>query len=163
MSSPKILVQIFVTGTRILGKAFYEAGRQAVKNAKHSPQAAMGNDVAGVGNATSGSATDQLTRQHRMTLDEAQLILNVKQGDTLEQVMKNYEHLFKANSPAPKPEKPASAKQAAIPSNSHYLQSKVFRARERIEAQLKTAEPTVETGTKTGPTPPPETPSGGAS
>lgn len=48
----------------------------------------MGNDVAGVGNANSGSATDHLTRQHRMTLDEAQLILNVKRETPMEQIMK---------------------------------------------------------------------------
>lgn len=48
----------------------------------------MGNDVAGVGNATSGSVTDNLTRQHRMTLDEAQLILNVKRSDDMEKILK---------------------------------------------------------------------------
>ena len=52
----------------------------------------MGSDVAGVGNATSASPTDQLTRQHRMTLDEAQLILNVKRGDPMEQVLKVRPH-----------------------------------------------------------------------
>ncbi|KAF9566817.1 protein transporter, partial [Agrocybe pediades] len=143
-SSPKAIVQIFLTGTRILGKAFLEAGRQAAKNAKHSPQAAMGNDAAGVGHATSGSPTDQLTRQHRMTLDEAQLILNVKRNDSLEQVLKNYEHLFKANSPPPPPEKPVSSKQL-LPTHSFYLQSKVFRARERIEAELKLGQAAEET------------------
>ncbi|KAF8200867.1 Pam16-domain-containing protein, partial [Pholiota molesta] len=131
----KVLVQIFVTGTRILGKAFFEAGRQAVKNAKSSP-AAMGSDAAGVGHATSGSPTDQLTRSHRMTVDEAQLILNVKRDDAMEQVMKNYEHLFKINSPPPPPAKPATGKQVQS-YHSHYLQSKVWRARERLEAELK--------------------------
>ncbi|KAG6842119.1 hypothetical protein C0991_002773, partial [Blastosporella zonata] len=140
-SSPKVLVQIFITGSRILGKAFFEAGRQAVKNAKHSPQGALGGDVAGVGSATSGSATDQLTRQHRMTLDEANLILNVKREDSVEQVLKNYEHLFKVNSPAPAPEKKPMKGKSAPPTNSHYLQSKVFRARERIEAELKLGNP----------------------
>jgi hypothetical protein len=48
----------------------------------------MGSDAAGVGHATSGSPTDQLTRSHRMTVDEAQLILNVKRDDAMEQVMK---------------------------------------------------------------------------
>ncbi|KAF9461307.1 Pam16-domain-containing protein [Collybia nuda] len=158
MASPKILVQILVSGTRILGKAFFEAGRQAVKNAKHAPQSAMGGDVAGVGHANSGSISDQLTRQHRMTLDEAHLILNIKRGDAMEQLTKSYEHLFKANSPAPKPEKPVSAK-LTPPSHSHYLQSKVVRARERIEAELKIPEtltteaPT--TGTSAPGTPPP--------
>ncbi|KAK7035525.1 mitochondrial import inner membrane translocase subunit TIM16 [Paramarasmius palmivorus] len=141
MSSPRVLVQIVLTGTKILGKAFLEAGRQAVKNAKHSPQGAIaGGDVAGVANATTGSMTDQLTRQHRMTLDEAHLILNVKRGEEMEKILANYEHLFKANSPPPPPEKPATgAKAKAQPAHSHYLQSKVVRARERIEAELEIA------------------------
>ncbi|KAG5642439.1 hypothetical protein DXG03_002785 [Asterophora parasitica] len=142
MSSPKVLVQILVTGSRILGKAFFEAGRQAVKNAKSTP-AAIGGDIAGVGSATSGSPSDQVTRLHRMTLDEANLILNAKREDSLEQVLKNYEHLFKANSPAPPPEKPVKLPKGKTlpPTNSHYLQSKVVRARERIEAELKLGEP----------------------
>lgn len=48
----------------------------------------MGTDAAGVGHANSGSPTDQLTRHHRMTLDEAQLILNVKKGDEIEKILK---------------------------------------------------------------------------
>ena len=47
-----------------------------------------GGDVAGLKNATSQSITDQLTRQHRMTLDEAELILNVKREAEMEQVLK---------------------------------------------------------------------------
>ena len=58
------------------------------------------------------------------------------------------------NSPAPHPNPssptsslsssqthpPRHGKQPVIPSHSHYLQSKVVRARERIEAELKIAE-----------------------
>lgn len=47
----------------------------------------MGSDVAGVGNATTGSVTDKLTREHRITLDEAHLILNTKRGDGMEQIL----------------------------------------------------------------------------
>jgi import inner membrane translocase subunit TIM16 len=143
-----------------LGKAFFEAGRQAVKNAKNSPAAAaMGNDAAGVGHANSGSPTDQLTRRHRMTLDEAQLILNVKKGDEIEKILKNYEYLFKTNSPPPPPEKPVSGKQS-LQFHSHYLQSKVFCARERLEAELKfrealTESPAAETKGSSPPTPDP--------
>jgi mitochondrial import inner membrane translocase subunit TIM16 len=113
-ASPKILIQILITGTQILGKAFLEAGRQAVKSiplhcvvatradldvslnldAKHSPQGLLGNDVAGVGNATSGSVTDKLTRAHRMTLDEARMVLNVKRGEEIETVLKVSRFLF---------------------------------------------------------------------
>ncbi|KAG7446368.1 uncharacterized protein BT62DRAFT_820301, partial [Guyanagaster necrorhizus] len=127
----RAIIQILLTSTRILGKAFLEAGRQAA-----APQA-VGSDVAGVGNARSGSLTDQLTRQHRMTLDEAHLILNIKRGEELEKILQNYEHLFKANSlPAEVPRAPIHGR-SATPLNSHYLQSKVVRARERIEAELQ--------------------------
>ena len=57
-------------------------------DAKHNPAAAAGADVGGMANANSGSPSDQLTRLHRMTLDEAQLILNTKENDSLEEVLK---------------------------------------------------------------------------
>ncbi|EIW83173.1 protein transporter [Coniophora puteana RWD-64-598 SS2] len=155
MSAPKIIVQVLVTGAQIFGKAFLAAGRQAVKNAKHSPQAALGADVAGVRNANTGSLTDRLTREHRMTLDEAQLILNVKRSEEMEGVIKNYEHLFKVNSPKPTPKAESTgpkARQPAPPAYSHYLQSKVFRARERIEAEMRaTVEEAAGPASKGGP------------
>jgi import inner membrane translocase subunit TIM16 len=66
----------------------------SIADAKHSPQGAIGSDVAGVRNATSGSLTDKLTREHRMTLDEAHLILNLKQGEALENVLKVNSYCF---------------------------------------------------------------------
>lgn len=45
--------------------------------------------------------------------------------------------MFKANAPPPPPAKPPTGtKKPALPAYSHYLQSKVVRARERIEAEL---------------------------
>ncbi|KAF8591006.1 hypothetical protein K439DRAFT_1627446 [Ramaria rubella] len=152
MSAPKIIIQILIVGSQIFGKALFEAGRQAVRNAKHRP-AGSATDVAGVSNATSGSITDKLTREHRMTLDEAHLILNLKRSDAMEQVLKNYEHLFSVNSPpATTAEEPRTgARSKATPEHSHYLQSKVVRARERIEAEAKLAE-------EMPPPPPPDPP-----
>ena len=130
-----------------------------------------------------------------MTLDEARLILNLKKEDTAERILQvrvqfrqtslsrtyltdhltalhdasshvqNYEHLFKANSPPAAPAKPTSGRQAQ-PIHSHYLQSKVVRARERLDAELKAAlgedsatstAPQAEApaGSQSGPTPPP--------
>jgi len=152
MSAPKIIVQIVITGTQIFGKALYAGVQQAVKNAKATP-AALGSDVAGVGNAKSGSPTDQLTREHRLTLDEAHLILNTQREDSMEQILERYHHSFKINSPpeaAPaNPDAPPSRSRKTLQKHhSHYLQSKVVRARERIEAELKLQE-----------VPPPEPPS----
>ncbi|KAF8739792.1 hypothetical protein RHS02_04911, partial [Rhizoctonia solani] len=110
--------------------------------AKHRPAGATEGEAAGLGNATSGSLTDRLTREHRMTVDEAQLILNVKREAPLEEIVKRYETLFKANS-APAAPEPGSAaaksKKTPVPAWSHYLQSKVVRARERLEAEAKVA------------------------
>lgn len=50
-------------------------------DAKYRPIAEEGS-AAGMSNATTGSPTDMLTRQHRMTVDEAMLILNLKRGET---------------------------------------------------------------------------------
>ncbi|KAG6336625.1 hypothetical protein ID866_2464, partial [Astraeus odoratus] len=168
-SSPKVIVQILVTGAQIFGKALYEAGKQAVKNAKHSPQGGIASDITGVRNATSTSITDKLTRDHRMTLDEAHLILNIRRGEATEEILKNYEHLFKANSPRPAPDPPASGpragKQPAPPGHSHYLQSKVVRARERIEAEMELAQQEVKTDSATqgsGPTNKTNTPETGS-
>jgi import inner membrane translocase subunit TIM16 len=111
-----------------------------------------------------------------MTVDEAQLILNVKRDDAMEQVMKvstynvyirsslilaskfkNYEHLFKINSPPPPPAKPATGKQVQS-YHSHYLQSKVWRARERLEAELKIREAPAESPVTKNGAPPSGTP-----
>jgi len=76
-----------------------------------------------------------------MTLDEAHLILNTKRGEAVERILQNYEHLFKANAPAEAPPTNGAGGRGAagIPRHSHYLQSKVVRARERIEAELEMA------------------------
>lgn len=141
MSSPQVLVRIVIAGAQIFGKALAAAGRQAVKNAKYRPPTALTGESEGVRNATSGSRTDILTRELRMTLDEAHLILNVKRGETLEAVKKHYEHLMKANSPpAAAPAKKPTPSRSAGQYHSHYLQSKVVRAQERIEAEMKIAE-----------------------
>ncbi|KZT66362.1 hypothetical protein DAEQUDRAFT_695676 [Daedalea quercina L-15889] len=156
MSSPKVIVQIAIAGAQIFGKALAAASRQAIKNAKYRPQAAIGGDAAGVGNATSGSMTDKLTREHQMTLDEAHMILNVNKGEPIGKVLERYEHLFKANSPPPPPPKPQPGQRAPPPlAWSHYIQSKVVRARERIEAETKSAEapPTPEPPSSSPPPP----------
>lgn len=59
----------------------------SLSDAKHRPEA-LSSDVGGIRNATSGSATDKLTREHRMTLDEAHLILNTKRGEAMENILK---------------------------------------------------------------------------
>lgn len=58
-----------------------------------------------------------------MTLEEAKQILNVEDLKNLEQITKNFEHLFAVNEKAN--------------GGSFYIQSKVFRAKERIDQEIK--------------------------
>ena len=52
-------------------------------DAKHRPALAS-SDAVGLDNATSQSLTDRLTREHRMTPDEARMILNIRPQDNMD-------------------------------------------------------------------------------
>lgn len=73
------------------------------------------------------AANDAVSRQFRMTVDEARNILNLgkaseaaqgEQSELMQQLLENYERMMKANE-----------------KTSHYIQSKIVRARERLEAE----------------------------
>ncbi|KZZ93983.1 mitochondrial import inner membrane translocase subunit tim-16 [Ascosphaera apis ARSEF 7405] len=115
----RLIAQIVLTSGRVFGRAFTEAYKQAnaaSKYAKANPNAAK--------NAASNLSTTGIT------LEEACQILNVKppQGGqaNLEKVTERFKKLFDLNDP----EK----------GGSFYLQSKILRARERIEAEVRQAE-----------------------
>lgn len=61
-----------------------------------------------------------------MTLEEAQQILNIDKLNP-EEIQKNFDHLFEVNDKSK--------------SGSFYLQSKVYRAKERIDEELKGVKP----------------------
>ncbi|XP_064637358.1 mitochondrial import inner membrane translocase subunit tim16-like [Lineus longissimus] len=108
----KYLVQIIVLGSQVVGRAFARALRQEI-NA--SQQAAASRGAAG----QQTKASDQLTG---ISLQEAMQILSLEDLNNLEAIQKNYDHLFAANERAK--------------GGSFYLQSKVFRAKERIDQEL---------------------------
>lgn len=146
---PKLIAQVTFGASRAIGKAFVAMGRQAVDNATYKPDLNEPTEQSNDKNAPQGNPSQKATKQLKMTLDEAHLILNVKREASLEEIKDNYDHLFKVNSPAqpkvdPKaeaaPKKPqrrshtSKLKTDTIP-YSHYLQSKVVRAFERIQAE----------------------------
>lgn len=106
-------------GSRVVGRAFVEAYRQAQASSKYAKQAAQSNPGAVNNLASSG-----------LTLDEACKILNVKppQGGktNMEDVLARFKRLFDVNDPQK--------------GGSFYLQSKILRARERIEMEVREAE-----------------------
>lgn len=114
----RIVTQVFVTGARVFGRAFAEAYRHASQTQKY--QAATGSGATGANTAASSG----------LTLDEACKILNVsppKGGKAnLPQVAERFKRMYDLNDPKK--------------GGSFYLQSKVLRARERIELEVRQAE-----------------------
>jgi import inner membrane translocase subunit TIM16 len=115
----RIITQVVLTGSRVLGRAFAEAYKQASASSQYAKAQAKKNP----GGATSFGANG-------LTLDEACKILNVKPPQNgkanMEDIMERFKKLFDANDPKK--------------GGSFYLQSKVLRARERLESEIRQAE-----------------------
>ncbi|KAM6423970.1 mitochondrial import inner membrane translocase subunit TIM16 [Liasis olivaceus] len=108
----KYLAQIILVGAQVVGRAFARALRQEFA----ASQAAAG--TRGRTGAQSGAASGF----SGISLQEAQQILNVSTLSP-EEIQKNYEHLFKVNDKSV--------------GGSFYLQSKVVRAKERLDEELQ--------------------------
>ncbi|KAH8691145.1 cochaperone Pam16 [Talaromyces proteolyticus] len=120
----RILTTIVVTSTRVFGRAFMEAYKQASASSKYAAEIKKGNITGASTYASNG-----------LTLDEACRILNVKPPQAgeaqMENVMGRFKKLFDLNDPQK--------------GGSFYLQSKILRARERIEMEIREAERKVKT------------------
>ena len=123
LQAHRIITQVVLVGSRVLGRAFAEAYKQAYASQKYAQGVVKNNPNAMNNLASSG-----------LTLDEACKILNVKppQGGkaNMEHVMERFKRLFDVNDPQK--------------GGSFYLQSKVLRARERIELEVRKAAETAE-------------------
>ncbi|KAM4697333.1 mitochondrial import inner membrane translocase subunit TIM16 [Rhinophrynus dorsalis] len=109
----KYLAQILVMGAQVVGRAFARALRQEFAASRAAAEARGGR--AGKESAAASSLSG-------ISLQEAQQILNVSKL-TPEEIQKNFDHLFKVNDKAV--------------GGSFYLQSKVVRAKERLDQELK--------------------------
>jgi len=113
----RLITQVVIVGSRVLGRAFSEAYKQAAASSQYQRAQAKNGNATTSGRASLSSG---------MTLDEACKILNVKppQGakTDMEEVFDRFKRLFDANDPQK--------------GGSFYLQSKILRARERIEAEV---------------------------
>ena len=124
MSWQRIVAQVVITGTQIVGKAFLQAYRQAAANA--------GKDAA--------KAAGGVVKRGQMTESEALDILNLEKTPDgklppREELEQFYVKYFEANDPDK--------------GGSYYLQSKFFRANEFLQEQhdLLEAEDAEATGT----------------
>ncbi|KAI4482864.1 hypothetical protein M0804_008717 [Polistes exclamans] len=111
----KYLIQIIITGSQVIGRAFARAIRQELAASKEAARQAGGGEK-GARHAASNLRTG-------MTLDEALRILNVERPDQTELIKQKYKYLMEANDRSK--------------GGSFYLQSKVVRAKERIDEEMK--------------------------
>ncbi|XP_077305380.1 mitochondrial import inner membrane translocase subunit TIM16 [Lithobates pipiens] len=109
----KYLAQILVMGAQVVGRAFTKALRAEFVASRAAAEARGGR--AGKESAAASSLSG-------ISLQEAQQILNLSKLEP-EEIQKNYDHLFKVNDRAV--------------GGSFYLQSKVVRAKERLDQELK--------------------------
>ncbi|KAH3900658.1 import motor complex subunit PAM16 SCDLUD_003654 [Saccharomycodes ludwigii] len=109
--SYKAFFQVVITGAQVFGRAFAEAYKQtAVQSATKG--------------ATAGRNGSAVREFGGITLDESSKILNIPREDlnNLDKINKNYEYLFSIND--------------ANKGGSFYLQSKIYRAAERLKHEI---------------------------
>lgn len=112
----KYIAQIIVLGTQVIGRAFARALRQEFAASQEAARRGGGGEK-GASRAAANARTG-------ITVEEAQQILNVEKLDQ-EQINKSFEYLFNANDKSK--------------GGSFYLQSKVVRAKERLDQELQSS------------------------
>ena len=107
----RLLANLIIAGGSMLVKAASQAYQKALVNAQRS----------GVAQEAAKGTAASVFGKKTMALDEARMILGIDAGATLEEAMARYQKMFEANEKA-----------------SFYLQSKIHRAKERMEQEFGT-------------------------
>ncbi|XP_023028889.1 mitochondrial import inner membrane translocase subunit tim16 [Leptinotarsa decemlineata] len=109
----KYIAQLIIAGSQVVGRAFARAIKQEIEASQQAAQR--------LGNTKTRS--ERIANQKLgLSLEEAKQILNVK-NLSKEEIEERYHSLFKANE-----------------KTSLYLQSKIVRAKERLDHELVTSE-----------------------
>ncbi|XP_046749392.1 mitochondrial import inner membrane translocase subunit Tim16 isoform X1 [Diprion similis] len=114
----KYIAQIIVLGTQVVGRAFARALRQEISASREAAKRA--------GGGAQGRERAAANLRSGLTLDEALRIMNIESLKDKEALERNFKYLMEANDKAK--------------GGSFYLQSKVFRAKERIDEELQNQE-----------------------
>eukprot|EP00053_Salpingoeca_punica_P003810 m.45302 g.45302 ORF g.45302 m.45302 type:complete len:134 (-) comp12430_c0_seq1:182-583(-) len=125
----RFIARMVVVVGQVVGRAFMQAYREAAasagkQGAQHAAKQAGSNSSEAAARARIG----------QMDLEEARKILNVEKNASWEEITKKYDHMFKVNEKSN--------------GGSFYLQSKIYRAKERMEMEFGPQ-------AKTPPPPPP--------
>lgn len=115
----KYLAQIIMLGTQMVGRAFARALRQEIAASQEAARRA--------GGGKQGAQRVEANTRTGLTLEEALRILNAERPDQTEVIEHNYKYLMEANDRSK--------------GGSFYLQSKVVRAKERLDEELSHLKP----------------------
>lgn len=110
------MAQVILSVSRILGRAFVKALQEEYAASMNAARARASADKY-------SSKSDRGSSLSDISLEEAKQILNISNIHNVEEVAKKYDHLFTVNDKKN--------------GGSLYLQSKVFRAKERIDEELQ--------------------------
>lgn len=102
-------------GTQVVGKAFARALRQEIAASQEAARR--------VGGGSRGAQHVATNSKTGISLDEALRILNIDRLDQIEAIERNYKYLMEANDRSK--------------GGSFYIQSKIVRAKERIDEELR--------------------------
>lgn len=111
----KHLIQIIIIGTQVVVRAFARALQQEIA-ASQAAARKQGGGMKGAEHVAANYKTG-------ISLEEALQILNVENVNQTEAIEHNYKYLMKVND--------------RLKGGSFYIQSKVVRAKERIDEELK--------------------------
>uniref|UniRef100_A0A0N4Z9D7 Mitochondrial import inner membrane translocase subunit tim-16 n=1 Tax=Parastrongyloides trichosuri TaxID=131310 RepID=A0A0N4Z9D7_PARTI len=112
----KNIIKIAVASAEAVGRAFGRAVKEEIKATQQASERYR--------QQTSTASTDKskTTSKLGISLQESCQILNVKEPFNIKQIEENYKRMFEANDKSK--------------GGSLYLQSKIFRAKERIDEEL---------------------------
>lgn len=119
----RVLAQVLVAGATVVFRAATQAWAQALVNAQKT----------GVAQEAASAAGQAVSKAGQMTVQEAQLILGVDASASWGELVRRYKHLFEQNQKY----------------GSFYLQSKVYRAKERLEEEYEKAGLKTDEGSET--------------
>lgn len=110
----RYIAQLIVAGTQVVAKAFARAIKQEIEASQQAAQK--------IGNSGKTRSERMANQKLGLSLDEAKQILNIKDVNK-EELEEKFQTLFKANE-----------------KTSLYLQSKIVRAKERLDHELVSPE-----------------------
>lgn len=110
----RIIAQIILSGSQVIGRAFARALKQEIEASQEAARMRGGRP---------SSQRDPRSAQAGITLDEAKRILDLSDPIDPKKIDEQYQKLFNANE---------SSK-----GGSFYLQSKIYRAKERIDMEVQ--------------------------